>query len=179
MSDRIKSEAERLEALCLLAAERHYAAETPWYHLNYFLGIPSTIIAATAAVTALSNPPTKQWVTAVIALLAAALSALLTFLDPYKHASVHHATARSYEALYHSSGRFLRLELTKDHTDPDVIEKTLGALTNRFDEVLQSSPALPGSAYKTAERNLGTGKGEVLRVFDDRSAVTANRSHTE
>lgn len=170
MIDRIKDEAKHLVALCLLAAERHYAAETPWYHVNYYLGIPSMIVAAIAGATALSTFAGHEWVTAGIALLAAALSALLTFLDPYKRASVHHTTARGYEAIYHAAGRFLRLNLTKDNLEPDVIEKTLAAFTTKFDELLQSSPALPESAYKTAEQNLRNGRGEVLRVLDDNTA---------
>ena len=36
MTDQLKQEAERLEQLCLIAAEQHYAAETPWYHANYW-----------------------------------------------------------------------------------------------------------------------------------------------
>lgn len=164
MIDSIKNEAHLLEELCLLAAERHYGAETPWYHINYLLGIPSTTIAAIAGATALSTFQNHEWVTAGIALLAAALSALLTFLDPYKRASVHHATARGYEALYHAAGRFVRLELNGDNMEQDVLENRLATLTTKFDELLQSAPPLPGSAYKTAERNLKRQQGEVLRI---------------
>ncbi|MGA2595958.1 MAG: SLATT domain-containing protein [Bryobacteraceae bacterium] len=164
-TDQIKDEAARLEQLCLLAAERHYAAETPWYRANYFLGIPSTIVAAIAGASAFSTFKGHEMVTAGIALLAAMLSALLTFLDPNKRATEHHATAKRYEALYHASGRFVRLTFARENIDSDAVEKALAALTTRFDEVLQSSPPLPGRSYKkSAYYNRGSLGGEVLRV---------------
>ena len=165
----IRGEAKRIEYLCLWAAERHYAAETPWYYLNYWLGIPSTISAALAGAIAASKQPYSEWIAAGIALFAAVLTSLLTFLDPYKKASIHHTLAKNYESLYHAAGFFLRFESVKENTDPQEIEKKLYALVTRFNELLQSSPAIPGHAYKTAEHNIKGGEGEVLRVHEDQS----------
>ena len=166
MADRVKDELRRLEGLCLIAAERHYAAETPWYHLNYWLGIPSMMISAITGASAFSKFENHEWVTAGIALIAAGLAALLTFLDPFKRASVHHTTGRGFEALYHAAGRLVRLETPAETARVDALEKKLAELTLKFDELLQSSPALPGRAYAIAEKKLISGNGEVLRLVD-------------
>lgn len=165
--EKIIEEAKHLETLCLIAAERHYAAETPWFYWNYLLGIPSTILAAIAGTTALGDSPDAKYWAAGIALLAAGLTALLTFLDPFKKASNHHTTAKHYEALYHEAGFLQRFEATKNGASPAELQQHLVAMRSKFNDLLESSPAISGTAYRTAEKNLSCGKGEVLRIPGD------------
>ena len=167
MLNRIRDEARRLEYQCLWAAERHYAAETPLYALNHWLGIPSAVLAAIAGTTAFTTFQHHEWVTAVIALSASVLTSLLTFIDPYKKASVHHRIGRGFEALYHDAGILARFEVERDNPNLPGLDAKLEALVTKFNELLQSSPGLPGHAYRTAAKNLATSKGEVLRVPDD------------
>lgn len=146
-----------------LAAERHYAAETPWYQMNYWLGIPSSLLAALAGASAVPKLGAPDWLPVAAGLLAASLTSLLTFLDPHKSAGAHHSSGRSYEALYHAAGFFERFELVVDGVDASSLRTRLSKLNTDFDELLRSSPAVPGRAYIIVNNNLKKGNGEVLR----------------
>jgi hypothetical protein len=150
----------------LLAAERHYAAEGPWYYMNYWLGVPSTLLAALAGASAVPNLQAPDWLPVAAGLLAASLTSLLTFLDPHKRASAHHSAGRNYEALYHAAGFFERFELITEGSDASSLQTRIKKLNTDFDELLRSSPAIPGRAYIIAHRNLTEATGEVLRVED-------------
>lgn len=154
-------ELKRLENMCLLAAERHYAAETRWYNLNEWLGIPATLVSAITAASAFAKFDQKEIVTVTTALLASALSALLTFLDPFKRASAHHLAGREYEALYHMAGRLSRLDADLIKGEP--IADKFSDLARKFDELLKASPAIPRYAYERSKQAMASGDGEVLR----------------
>ena len=174
----VQAEAARVEEQCLVAAERHYAAETPWYHMNYFLGLPSAILALVAGTTALPKLGAPDWIPVTAGLLAAALTALLTFLDPNKRASVHHTCARSFETLYQAAGFLSRYEVQIYVEKPAALQDRLTKLNNDFTELLRSSPAIPGHAYRSAAAHLAAGTGEVLRSTNSNgrnSSVTVAR----
>jgi hypothetical protein len=162
--DRMRAEAKRIKEASLLAAERHYAAETPWYHWNYSLGIPSTVLAAAAGAAAFSK---YGVVAGGISIVVAVLSSLTTFLDPNKRASIHHASAKAYEALYHSAGFFYRFESLNDNADTEDLEQKLSALNSAFLELNKSSAAIGGRAYRIADENIKEKRGEVVRDSAD------------
>lgn len=154
----LKFEAHRITQQSLVAAERHYAAETPWYHMNYVLGVPSTLFAALAAASAGEY---KQ-VAVVAGVLAAALTALLTFLDPHKRASAHHSVGRNFEALYNAAGFFERFELCAGGSDAVSLHTKLQKLDAQFHELLNSSPAVSPRAQAEAKQKVLNRTGEVL-----------------
>ena len=166
----LQVEAQRIAQQCLLAAERHYAAETPWYHMNYWIGIPSALLAAVAGTSAVPKLGMPEWLPVAAGLLAASLTSLLTFLDPHKRASVHHTTARNYEALYHAASFFARFELVEEAADTGALRTKLLKLNADFNELLKSSPAIPGHAYTAATKNLIDRDGEVLQ-FNEETAT--------
>jgi hypothetical protein len=159
----LRVEANRIAEQCLLAAERHYASETPWYGVNYVLGLPSAFLAAVAGATAVQKLGAPEWLPIASGLLAAVLTSLLTFLDPYKRASVHHSTARNYETLYHGASFFGRFEIAQADSDLEGQRTRLLKLNADFNDLLKSSPAIPNHAYRTAAKALKDGRGEVLQ----------------
>jgi hypothetical protein len=158
-----RDEAKRVRLTALLAAERHYAAETPWYHMVYYLGIPSTILSAVAGAAAFSKIEKSEIVAGSISIIVAILTSLMTFLDPTKKAELYHATAKSYEGLYHQSGYFGRVELAKENPDINKCEEALKLLIAKLNELNESSPSIPGRAYRIAEKNIINNRGEVVR----------------
>jgi hypothetical protein len=161
--DRMRAEAKRIKEASLLAAERHYAAETPWYHWNYSLGIPSTVLAAVAGAAAFSKQAHSEFVAGGISIVVAVLSSLNTFLDPHKRASSHHASAKDYEALYHSAGFFYRIESLNESSDTKDLAQKLTALNSTFSELNKNSLAISGRAYRIADGNIQEKRGEVVR----------------
>jgi len=165
---RIRDEASRIEEASLWAAERHYAAETPWFMINFWLGIPSVILAAIASAAAFSDVQSSKLVAGGVSLAVAALTALLTFLDPHKRAHLHHETAKQYEALYHQAGFFNRIQTQDTNCTTDDLAKVLTAFHARFNEINQGSPSVPCRAYRVAERHIKSHKGEVVRSLAER-----------
>jgi hypothetical protein len=142
--DLFREEAKHIRLTALLAAERHYASETPWYHMVYYLGIPSTILSAVAGAAAFSKIEKSEIVAGSISIIVAILTSLMTFLDPTKKAELYHSTAKSYEVLYHQSGYFGRVDLAKENPDISKCEETLASLVAQLNELNKSSPSIGG-----------------------------------
>jgi hypothetical protein len=147
----IRLEALRIELASLLAAERHYAAETPWYHWNLIIGIPSTVLAAVAGAAAFSKLANSEIVAGSISIVVAVLSGLITFVDPKKNFADHHASAKGYEALYHQAGLFYRVESRPTHTTEAELLEKLKELSSEFDRLNTQSQPISGQAYKHAD----------------------------
>ena len=167
--ERIRNEAKHIHGASYWAAERHYAAETPWYQANYWLGVPTVVLAAIASASAFSN--WKGGVAAgLLSIAVAVLSSLNTFLNPNKKANAHHSSAKAYESLYHAAGYFYRIESLKDGANVTDLEKRLAKLSKDLDELNKNSLALSGQAYRVAEEKIRKNRGEVVRdPVDDRS----------
>jgi hypothetical protein len=164
-----RAEADYIRKAALVGAERHYAAETPWYYAIYWLGIPSTILSAIAGAAAFSDiKDYSKWVAGACALAAAIFSALMTFLDPNKKAGAHHTTAKEYEVLYNRCGYFRRVELNDHEVDGRKAAESLKELSTALSKLNAASPAVSGRCHKAAERVcLGKRRGEVPRHADD------------
>lgn len=163
--DEIRFEAARIENESLHAAERQFAAKTPWIHLNLALGLPSTALAAVAGAAAFSRLSHSDIVAGCISISVAVLTALSTFLDPAKRSNFHAAAGKKYQELYNEARFFSRIELLEDRTDQQLTE-SLKNLVARLNELNQTSPSTPSRAYRIADQRLRTGDGEVLRDFD-------------
>ena len=162
--DRLIEEAKRLEALCLLAAERHYAAASSWFRLKYVIGIPCSALALTAGIAAFGQFEHSNQLVAITALMAALLAALMTMLDPSNGHDAHHTTGKRYEGVYHAAGFFWRFEVAKSESNARDLEQTLLSIRRKFEELTESSPAIPGKAFRRIARR---GHGAVLRVTDE------------
>ena len=119
----------------MLAAERHYAAEGPWYHLNYWLGIQSAVLAGLAGAAGLSQVTNSGVIAAVISFVVAALALLLTFLQPIRKADTFHRFAKGYEKLYNEIGYFYRVQSKVKGTDMADLLSALDRFTKTFNKL--------------------------------------------
>jgi hypothetical protein len=163
LRERVLGWAEHVRRAALVAAERHYAAETPWFYSSYWIGLPTALLSAIAGVAAFRNFPQVAGYTAI---LVAALSALNAFLDPKARANQHHRAAKSFEALYHKAGFFHRVLAHRGQPEADDLALVAG-MNDELSQLIGASPAIPGRAYERADRNLMRGWGEVARHPDD------------
>ena len=159
------SEVRRIQLESLWAAERHFAAETPWYHAHYTIGGLVAVLAALSGTAAL-----QDWsiLAAVIALLATILSALQTFLSPSEKAAVHHANAKNFEALYRRAGLLYR---TARAEAPGDLTSKLQTIATDFDALLKDEPALSGRAYRDATGRMKDGDPETKASREDVAAA--------
>ena len=170
----LRAAAKGLQDRCLLAAERHYAAEGPWYHLNYWLGIPSVVLAGVAGAVGLSQVTNSGVIAAGISFVVAALALLLTFLEPTRRADTFHRFAKGYEKLYNKIGYFYRVQSKVKDTDMRDLRSALHKFTKTFNKLNKDSPAISLRAQKCAKVNIAKGTGEVVtesEIDDAREAV--------
>lgn len=171
----IRAEALSIANASLLAAERHYASEGPWYYTLYWIGLPTACLSALAGAAAFSDPSNSK-IAGFISLLVTILTAIMTFLDPSSKAGTHHTTAKAYEALYHTAGVFYRVESQKTELEPAKAEEVLKELVDRFNEINKSSPAVPGFALKRAGKLITEGKGEVVRDYSTQNPQASSEN---
>lgn len=164
--ERIRAEALSIRRTALLAAERHYAAESPWYYMVYWLGIPATMLAALSGAAAFANIA-NGLVAGVISIIVAILTSLMTFLNPNTKGDAHHAAAKGYEALYHSAGIFYRVESLSSAIDPNKQLELMMALSTTFNDLNKTSPVMSGWGLRHGGEAVRTGVGEVVRDPDD------------
>jgi type IV secretory pathway VirB3-like protein len=162
--ERLRSEAAQIQQESWLAAELHYAAETPWYHANLIIGIPATVLAAIAGAAAFSKLANSEFVAGSISIIVAILSSLTTFIDPKKAFAEHHASAKGFESLHHRAGFFYRVSsLDNDATNAE-LQKQLEEFRSSFIELNQRSLPISAVAHRHARAVVeGTRKGEVIR----------------
>ena len=155
LQDELRREAFRVEEDSIHSGKAHYEAATRWRRVNLSLGIPATVVAAAAGVSAFKDAPL---VGAFLAFTAAALSALLTFLNPDARASAHAAAGAAYIALRNQARIFANIDLrAQDHADSRAF---LAELASKRDELNASSPAVPKWAFEQARRGIAAGQSE-------------------
>lgn len=170
----IRSEARDLQDRCLLSAERHFAAEGPWYYLNYWLGIPAAVLAAAAGAAGLSQVTGSAAIIAGMSFVVAALTSLLTFLQPIRRADTHHYLAKSYESLYNKIGLFHRIQSRVTEADMTELRSALNTFTETFNELNKRSPAMSLHAQRRAKARIAKGTGEVVAQLEADDAGDEN-----
>src|SRR3569623_2261526 len=87
-------EGRRLAVDVLYSEKGHFAAASAWRSRNYWLGIPAALIGAAAGAPILASAPAV--VAGILALSGAALTALMTFLNPSERAAQHQKAGVAY-----------------------------------------------------------------------------------
>lgn len=92
----VMKEAMRIEEDARYASNRHMAEARRWRRLHLAFGIPATVAAALAGVSAIANAP---FVAAALAIISAVSAGLLTFLNPKDNAAPHLKASAEFKSL--------------------------------------------------------------------------------
>lgn len=138
----LKGEASRMGVVCLRRSLGHRRACNAWNAVNMVLGLPSVVLAAAAGTSAFAAAGKHHVLAGVLALAAAVLSALTTFLNPAQSARLHQHAAASYGALEGQFRRFGAIEVLVNR-DLSTLQATLEDAIAKFDEVDAASPPIP------------------------------------
>jgi hypothetical protein len=98
---RAKTEASLVAIAAEEASRSHRFQAGIWSAVNYLLGIPATVLAALAGVVAAGESETG-W-TVGLAIAAAILTGLLTYLKPAQHVADHRKAYAAYDGLQASA----------------------------------------------------------------------------
>jgi hypothetical protein len=147
-------EAERIEEDCIHSAKGHYEAARTWGRWNLGLGIPAAVLGGLAGVSAFSE---LEIVAGMLATVAGALTAVLTFLKPSDKASVHQSAGSRYNSVKNRARMFREIELPQGG-DARRLTRALRRLGAERDELNQVSPEIPRPAFERARRGIGEGE---------------------
>ena len=153
LHDRIIAEAHRIEEDALYSARGHFEAASRWSRVHLWIGIPTTILAAFASVSAFNDLGFAAGITAA---LVAALSAVSTFLSPGERAHSHHAAGGQYSALRNQVRMFYEVA-AHTLTSGDAAARVSGFGKQR-DDLNVASPAIPRWAFERARSNIEAGE---------------------
>ncbi|MBB3189911.1 SLATT domain-containing protein [Halomonas cerina] len=150
----VRREATDIEKEAMIAADAHFLAGWRWGKVHLMLGIPSTILAAVAGVSAFSELPAP--LTAGVAMLVAALSALSTFLSPGDRAGAHRAASTTFSDIRRAASllRDVDLPLVKEGDEAAARDLAgyLKELAQRITEAEQHAPPISATAKLKAEK---------------------------
>ena len=150
----IQAEASRIEEDSLYSAKGHWEAAKPWENRHLWIGVPTTVCAAAAGVSALSNHPI---VTGVLAVIVAVGSGLSTFLNPNERHRRHCDAGNAYKAL-NNHARIFRTTECVPAADLATLRAKLQELDQRRNDLNQGSPIIPRPAFEAARRGIEAGE---------------------
>ena len=153
--DAVIDETHRIEEDALHSMKGHFNAGSLWSKAHLFLGLPSAILAAWAGIEAFSDNPEM---TAILALLAAALTSVMTFLSPQQVADNHKNAGREYNVLKNRVRRFREIDILQ--LEGDTIMKTIAELADKRDALNSMSPDIPRWAFEKAKKDIDAGKAD-------------------
>lgn len=158
LTDALRHEAYRIEEDCLYSSKSHFNAASTWRRRHYGIGIPATVLGAAAGAAFV-----KEWplLAQLFAIAAPILTGLLTFLKPSDKASEHKQVADQYLTLKNQTRVFREVELLQNETNA---VQRLQELGNKRNELNQTSPDIPRSAFSAARR--GIAEGESSHAVD-------------
>ena len=150
---RIVEEAQRVENDTLYSAKGHFEAANGWKNFHIFLGIPTVICSAVAGASAFSQFDNHTTIAGILAILAAALTAVSTFLNPNELASAHQNIGNRYTALRNRARTFYTMDALIETSDQELV-KQLKELIKQRDELNAGSPPIPRWAYQRARQTV-------------------------
>jgi hypothetical protein len=152
----ILAEARRLAVDALYSEKGHFEAASGWRGRNYWLGVPAALIGATAGATILADMDPA--VGGSLALVGAAITALMTFLNPSERAAQHHRSGVSYGVLRRALRQFIQIDVQM--MDDAALRARLSELTEKIGALQAESLPIPSGAHKKAFKSIQGGSAE-------------------
>lgn len=153
LKDAIADETHRIEEDALHSMKGHFNAGSLWGKVHLILGLPSAILAGWAGIEAFAENPQ---LTAILALLSAALTATVTFLKPQAVSDNHKNAGREYNKLKNKARIFREIEFPG--LEEDEAKQTLKDLADQRDALNSMSPDIPRWAYSNAKKDIDEGR---------------------
>jgi len=163
IKEKIIKEASRIEEDTLYSAKGHFYAGQCWVNTNLWLGGVSAVFSAIAGTSALSKFDYHNIVAGILAIVVAAITAIIMFINPNERASIHQKAGNKYNALRNDSRIFYDIELN-NISEQEAIEG-LKKINDKRNKLNLESPQIPKWAFKKARR--GIKEGEANYKIDE------------
>ncbi len=170
--DAMASEARKLAVDVLYSEKGHFLAARSWRAWHYGLGVPAALIGAGAGASILGQAPIL--VPGLLTLLAAALTALITFLNPSDRAAQHDRAGVEYARLRRTIRQFVQIDFATD-SDGE-LRRNLDSLTERVATVQGDAPPISAGAHRAALASIKAGSADYTSEELDTAAGALDRS---
>ncbi|GEM_PF-945002 len=160
------AEARKLAVDVLYSEKGHFAAANAWRKRTYWLGIPASLIGAAAGATILASA--DPVVSGILALVGAAITALMTFLNPSERAAQHQRAGVSYGQLRRRIRQFAQIDMLG--TDHAAVRAKLAELTEEVGSTQGEALAIPAAAYRAALKSIEGGTADYTEQELDAAA---------
>ena len=154
----IKKEAEEIEQESAIAAKAHFIDSRRWHKRNLYIGMPATILAAIAGVTAFGELPKE--ITGGVAMVVAALTAIGTFLSPADRATSHRTSSATFTEIRRNANllKDVHAELADegDKEGLNTLVKALEDLNSKMSQYEQGAQSLSTTALGRARAELAS-----------------------
>ena len=148
-------ELKRVEEAATHSSQTQFSSAKFWRGLNLALGVPSAVLAAVAGTTLLAGAASAH-AGAVVALIAAALTAVMTTLNAAQRAEQSRASANAYLALQ-GDARVIRTIDVPTLTHEEARHR-LAELIERRNAINETAPVSAFLSYLLGRRNIQKGR---------------------
>jgi hypothetical protein len=162
--DEIIREAKRIEEALLHSSKGHFEAARLWSGFHLMIGIPVVVVSAIAGAAAFKQFDASHVIAGILSISVAALSSVLTFLNPNAKASAHQIAGNKYDSLMNKVRIFWSIDCWQADSEEILTEK-VKYMSELKDNRNQSCPQISRIAYKLAKR--GIAAGEAKYKVDD------------
>lgn len=159
IKEEIIEEAQRIEESVLYSAKSHFIAANFWTNFHRWVGIPTVLLAAIAGASTLAQFDPKHIIAGIISIVVAALSGVMTFLNPNEKASTHLNAGNNYDSLQSKVRMFWSIDCWKEESE-QVLTERLKYFSEQKDRFNQSSPQIPRWAYQLAKKGILEGEAD-------------------
>ncbi len=157
----IIKEAKRIEESLLHSSKGHFAAAHTWSHFHLIIGIPMVLLSGIAGASALVQFDPSHVYAGSISILVAALSGVMTFLNPNEKTSIHLEAGNDYDSLMNKVRIFSSIDCWRDESEQVLTEK-LKYFSEQKDNLNKKHPQIPFWAYFRAKRGIKNGEGDYM-----------------
>ena len=160
------AEAQRIEEDTLYSSKNHFEEARKWNNRHLWIGIPTTIIAVLAGVTAIKDYLT---ISAILSFCVAANTALFTFLNPKERATLHLKAGNAYNALRNDARIFREIDCLQEKSTTE-LSKRLNDLHAQRSALNADSPQPSQDFFYLARK--GIESGEANYAVDNQNKNT-------
>jgi hypothetical protein len=153
----IIKESKRIEEALLYSSKGHFAASHFWTNFHLWLGVPMVFLSAIAGAAALSQFDAKHIIAGVCSIIVAALSGVMTFLNPNEKSGAHLNAGNNYDSLMNKIRMFWSIDCWRDESE-QVLTERLKYFSEQKDKLNQSCPQIPAWASRTARKGIEAGE---------------------
>lgn len=163
----IIDEAKRIEENCLHSSKGHLVAAGFWTKFNYWIGIPTAIIAAIGGLLGFSQHSNTS---GIIAMIVAISTSISTFINPKDKYNSHFMAGNNYDSLLTKVRMFWSIDCKRENSDTILTEK-LKEYSEQRERLNRDCPQIPKWAYKLAKKGIEAGEASY-QVDKDKSTLT-------